>query len=76
MNAPSNLPPEWVFYYPSPVWSKNNWLKSLIPFFDGIVLLAPEFARAPVPGGRPPLAAAAAGRTMGRGTRCTIAAPA
>ena len=41
----TELLPEWAFYYPNPVWSQSNWLKNLILFFDGIVLLAPEFAR-------------------------------
>ena len=46
MSAMSDRLPEWAFYYPNPVWSKSNWLKNLILFFDGIVLLSPEFARA------------------------------
>ena len=37
--------PEWALYYPNPVWSHSNWLKNLVLFFDGIVLLAPEFTR-------------------------------
>lgn len=39
------LLPEWAFYYPNPVWSQSDWLKNLILFFDGIALLAPEYAR-------------------------------
>ena len=46
MSAMTDRLPEWAFYYPNPVWSKSNWLKNLILFFDGIVLLSPEFARA------------------------------
>ena len=41
----SELLPEWAFYYPNPVWSQSNWLKNLLLFFDGVVMLAPEFAR-------------------------------
>jgi hypothetical protein len=41
----SELLPEWAFYYPNPVWSQSNWLKNLVLFFDGIMMLAPEFAR-------------------------------
>ena len=41
----SELLPEWAFYYPNPVWSQSYWLKNLLLFFDGVVMLAPEFAR-------------------------------
>ena len=36
MSAMADRLPEWAFYYPNPVWSKSNWLKNLILFFDGM----------------------------------------
>lgn len=36
---------ELAFYYPNPVWSHGDWIKSLILFFDGIALLVPSYMR-------------------------------
>lgn len=34
---------EYVFYYPGPIWSDGDWIKNLLPFFDGIALLVPHY---------------------------------
>lgn len=38
-------PPEIAFYYPNPMWSSGDWVKSLILFFDGIGLLVPAYMK-------------------------------
>ena len=36
---------EVAFYYPNPMWSYGNWIKSLVLFFDGIALLVPNYMK-------------------------------
>ena len=36
---------ELAFYYPNPIWTSGDWIKSLVLFFDGIALLVPEYMR-------------------------------
>ena len=36
---------ELAFYYPNPVWSYGDWIKSLVLFFDGIALLVPNYMK-------------------------------
>jgi hypothetical protein len=36
---------ELAFYYPNPMWRHGDWIKNLILFFDGIVLLVPEYMK-------------------------------
>lgn len=36
---------EIAFYYPNPVWTDGDWIKSLVLFFDGIALLVPDYMR-------------------------------
>ena len=36
---------ELAFYYPNPVWTYGDWIKSLVLFFDGIALLVPDYMR-------------------------------
>ena len=38
-------PRELAFYYPNPMWTYGNWIKSLVLFFDGIALLLPDYMR-------------------------------
>jgi hypothetical protein len=35
--------PDVAFYYPGHLWHSENWIKSLLLFFDGIGLLVPEY---------------------------------
>ena len=34
---------ELAFYYPNPIWTHGDWIKSLVLFFDGIALLVPNY---------------------------------
>lgn len=36
---------ELAFYYPNPIWSRSDWVKNLVLFFDGVALLVPEYMR-------------------------------
>jgi hypothetical protein len=36
---------ELAFYYPNPMWSRGDWIKNLILFFDGIALLVPDYMK-------------------------------
>ena len=36
---------ELAFYYPNPIWSYGDWIKSLVLFFDGVALLVPDYMR-------------------------------
>lgn len=36
---------ELAFYYPNPIWTYGDWIKSLVLFFDGIALLVPEYMK-------------------------------
>jgi hypothetical protein len=38
-------PKEVAYYYPNPMWSHGDWVKSLIVFFDGVALLVPEYMK-------------------------------
>src|SRR5690349_11090365 len=34
---------EIAFYYPGHIWSRPDWIKTLLLFFDGVGLLVPEY---------------------------------
>jgi len=36
---------ELAFYYPNPMWTRGDWIKNLILFFDGVALLVPGYMR-------------------------------
>ena len=36
---------ELAFYYPNPMWTNEDWVKSLVLFFDGIALLVPDYMK-------------------------------
>lgn len=36
---------EFAFYYPNPIWTYGDWIKSLVLFFDGIALLVPDYMK-------------------------------
>lgn len=38
-----NTTRDLVYYYPDPMWSRGDWIKNLILFFDGIALLVPSY---------------------------------
>lgn len=41
----SNAVKEYAYYYPNPMWSNGDWVKTLILFFDGIALLVPTYMK-------------------------------
>ena len=36
---------ELAFYYPNFMWTRGEWIKNLVLFFDGIALLVPEYMK-------------------------------
>jgi hypothetical protein len=36
---------ELAFYYPNPMWTRGDWIKNLVLFFDGIALLVPGYLK-------------------------------
>jgi hypothetical protein len=36
---------EIAFYYPGPMWHHDDWIKTMILFFDGIGILLPDYLR-------------------------------
>ena len=36
---------ELAFYYPNPMWTNGDWIKTLVLFFDGIALLVPDYMK-------------------------------
>ena len=36
---------ELAFYFPNPMWTYGDWIKSLVLFFDGIALLVPAYMK-------------------------------
>jgi len=34
---------EIAFYYPGPMWHHDDWIKTMILFFDGIGILLPNY---------------------------------
>jgi len=33
---------EIAFYYPGPMWHRDDWIKTMILFIDGIGILLPD----------------------------------
>ncbi len=40
-----SVPKEIAYYYPNPMWSRGDWIKNLILFFDGVALLVPHYMK-------------------------------
>jgi hypothetical protein len=36
---------EIAFYYPGPMWHHDDWIKTMILFFDGVGILLPDYLR-------------------------------
>ena len=39
------LSKEIAFYYPGPMWRHDDWIKTMILFFDGIGILLPDYLK-------------------------------
>jgi hypothetical protein len=36
---------EIAFYYPGPMWHRDDWIKTMILFFDGVGILLPDYLK-------------------------------
>src|SRR5579863_8232695 len=45
MSSADDTSKEIAFYYPGPMWHYDDWIKTMIMFFDGIGILLPDYLR-------------------------------